>query len=157
MTPKWRKLDLEGGGLQAANLRLARTLRRRTLAWALLAAFPLGLHRWYLGQRRSAALFPLLTATAVAAAWWAQAPVAIAALLALAALFVHDILTLEQRISAINKKLRMAAYLGQDATAPPGYRGRFEQEPPDAATPQHLPTLAEQEALLREIARRRSP
>ncbi len=157
MTPKWRKLDLEGGGLQAANLRLARTLRRRVMAWALLAAFPLGLHRWYLGQRRSAALFPLLTATAVAAAWSAQAAIAIAALLALAALLVHDILTLEQRITAINKKLRIAAYLGQDAAAPPGYRGRFAQEPPDAATPQRLPTLAEQEALLREIARRRSP
>jgi TM2 domain-containing membrane protein YozV len=157
MTPKWRKLDLEGGGLQAANLRLARTLRRRAVAWALLAVFPLGLHRWYLGQRRSAALFPLLTATCGAAIWFAQTPFAMAALLALGALLVRDMLTLEQRITAVNKKLRMAAYLGQDAAAPPGYRGRFEPAPPEAPAPRRLPTLAEQEALLRDIARRRSP
>jgi hypothetical protein len=157
MTAQWRKLDLEGGGLQAANLRLARSLRRRTVAWGLLAVFPLGLHRWYLGRQRSAVLFPLLSSAACAGVWLASWPVAIAALLTLAALLVLDILTLEQRIATVNKQLRIATYLGQGAAAPAGYRGRFDHASPDAARPGRLPTLAEQEALLREIARRKSP
>lgn len=157
MTAKWRELDLEGGGLQAANLRLARALRRRNIAWSLLLVFPLGVHRWYLGEQRSAILFPLLAAAAAGCALMGWTMAALTTLLALGALLIHDILTLEQRIAGANKRLRMAHYLGQGAAAPPGYQGRFSADPatPDAITPRRVPTFAEQEALLREIARRR--
>lgn len=160
MNSKWRELDLGGGGLQAANLRLARTLRRRPIAWGLLAAFPLGLHRWYLGERRSAPLFPVLTAVAVASAVTGMIAVALAALLTLAALLAYDLYTLEGRIAAYNKRQRMAIYLSQGAAAPAGFRGRFataQADPaPDAKTPDRLPALAEQEALLRVIAARKA-
>ena len=158
MTAKWRELDLQGGGLQAANLRLAQALRRRNVVWSLLLIFPLGAHRWYLGERRSAALFPLLSAAAAACALQGWMAATVSVLLALGALLAYDLLTLEQRIVAANKRLRMAAYLGQGAAAPPGYRGRQVTDPdtPDAAAPRRVPTLAEQETLLREIARRRS-
>jgi hypothetical protein len=158
MTAKWRELDLQGGGLQAANLRLARALRRRNVAWSLLLVFPLGAHRWYLGERRSAVLFPLLAAAAIICALAGWTAAALVVLLALGALLVHDVLTLERRLAETNKRLRMAHYLGQGAAAPPGYRGRFgaETEPADGTPPQRVPGFAEQEALLREIARRRS-
>jgi hypothetical protein len=158
MTAKWRKLDLEGGGLQAANLRLARALRRRNVVWGLLLVFPLGAHRWYLGERRSALLFPLLAAAVIASALAGWTATAVGVLLVLGALLVHDVLTLERRLADANKRLRMAVYLGQGAAAPPGYRGRFGAgtEPPDNTAPQRVPGFAEQEALLREIARRRS-
>ena len=58
MNTKWREFDLDGGGLQTANLRLARMLRRRSTAYGLLLVFPLGAHRWYLGEPRSALLYP---------------------------------------------------------------------------------------------------
>lgn len=157
MTAKWRKLDLEGGGLQSANLRLARSLRRRNVAWGLLLIFPLGVHRWYLGDRRSAVLFPLLSVIAAICALAGWTTASLTALLPVGALLAYDILTLERRITATNKRLRMAVYLGQGAAAPPGYRGRFGEEAaaPDSATPRRVPTFAEQEALLREINRRR--
>lgn len=160
MNTKWRELDLGGGGLQAANLRLARTLRRRTTAYGLMLAFPLGAHRWYLGERRSAALFPVLTAVA-AAGWLAGiTAVALAALLVLAALLAWDLYTLENRIAAYNKQQRMAVYLAQGPGAPTGFRGRYSPDditaPAGGHTPQRVPTLAEQEALLRALAARKA-
>lgn len=158
MAEKWRELDLEGGGLQAANLRLARALLRRSVAWSLMLAFPSGAHRWYLGQRRSALLFPLLTAGVVAAAHAGWTAAALVLALALGALLVHDMLTLERRLTSVNKQLRMAIYLGQGAAAPAGFRGRYSgtADAAGAETPRRMPTVAEQEALLREIARRKT-
>lgn len=40
MGDAWKNLDLAGGGLQSANLRLAALLRKRSVACALLALFP---------------------------------------------------------------------------------------------------------------------
>ena len=65
MSEAWKALDLEGGGLQQANLRLARMLRHRGVTYALLAAFPLGLHRDYLQDRCGAWLYRLGTAAAI--------------------------------------------------------------------------------------------
>lgn len=158
MSGKWRELDLGGGGLQAANLRLARTLRRRRVAWGLLLAFPLGLHRRYLGEPRSAIAFPALSAVAAAGGYAGMTAVALGALLALAALLAYDILTMERRIAACNKRQRMAVYLSGNAGAPAGFRGRFadtDTDPTPAATPDRMPTAADQETLLRHIAARR--
>jgi len=157
MTAKWRELDLEGGGLQSANMRLARSLRRRNIAWGLLLIFPLGAHRWYLGERLTAPLYPLLTVAAAAFALMGWTTAALLKLLALSVLLAYDILTLERRLVAVNKRLRMAVYLGQGAAAPAGFRGRFGEQTAttDTVAPKRMPTFAEQEALLREIARRR--
>lgn len=162
MNSKWRELDLGGGGLQSANLRLARTLRRRATAWRLLLLFPAGAHRWYLHEYAAAVAYPALT-LAAAAGWLLALPyLLLPALLALALLLVHDVATLENRITAINKRQRIAVYLSQGADAPAGYRGRFGAGAGHAATegdpaPRRMPTLAEQEALLRGIAAGKAP
>lgn len=158
MNDKWRQLDLGGGGLQAANLRLANTLRRRSTAWLLLLLlFPTGAHGWYLRERLIAASYPALTLLA-ASGWLSNVPYAVLPGLAgLALLLIRDLLTLEDRIAACNKQLRMAVYLSQGAAAPAGFRGRFDSNNSDqgGVRKQRAPTLAEQEMLLREIAARR--
>lgn len=136
MTPKWRELDLGGGGLQATNLRLARTLRRRSTAWALLALFPAGAHRWYLREPAAALAYPLLT-LAAAAGWFGGLQwLAPAALLALGGLLVHDVVSLENRIAALNRRLRMEAWLSPGPGAPADFRGRPE-DPASAAAPRN--------------------
>lgn len=155
MSGKWQELDLGGGGLQAANLRLARTLRRRRVAWGLLLVFPLGLHRRYLGEPRSAVAFPALTAAAAAGGFAGMTALALGALLALAVLLVHDLFTMEGRIAAYNKRLRMAVYLSGSAGAPAGYRGRFADAETGTTPAATAPTAAEQETLLQEIAARK--
>jgi TM2 domain-containing membrane protein YozV len=150
MNPKWQKLDLEGGGLQAMNLRLARTLRRRGTAWALLPLFPLGAHRWYLHESGWALGYLLLT-LAAAAGWFAGWPWLLLSLPVLLLLLVMDIAGLDNRIAAFNKRLRMAAYLSPGAGAPAGFSGRM---PADAAqqSPTRVPGFAEQEELLSALA-----
>lgn len=99
-------MDLAGGGLQQANLRIARELKRRPLAYALLLLFPTGAHRWYLQEPLGAAAYPLL---AVAAWFWWPAGAACAGFAA------FDAWWIDRRVSSLNKRLRMRAYLGTDA------------------------------------------
>jgi TM2 domain-containing membrane protein YozV len=150
MNPKWQKLDLEGGGLQAMNLRLARTLRRRGTAWALLLLFPLGAHRWYLHETGWGTAYVLLTLSAVAGglAGW---PWLLPYLALLLLLLVIDIAGLDNRIAAFNKRQRMAAYLSPGAGAPADFRGRIPAEA-GPQTPARVPGFAEQEKLLRALA-----
>lgn len=152
MNPKWQKLDLEGGGLQAMNLRLARTLRRRGTAWVLLMLFPLGAHRWYLHETGGAITYLLLT-LAAAAGWLAGWPWLLLSLPLLLLLLVIDIAGLDSRIAAFNKRLRMAAYLSPGAGAPADFRGRIPAEA-GRQTPARVPGLAEQEKLLRALAKK---
>ncbi|MBX3665716.1 MAG: TM2 domain-containing protein [Burkholderiales bacterium] len=149
MNPKWRKLDLEGGGLQAMNLRLARTLRRRGTAWCLLPLFPLGAHRWYLHETGWAVAYPLLTLTAVAG-WFGGWPWLLPAAPMLLLLLVVDTASLDNRIAAFNKRQRMEAYLSPGPGAPADFRGRVPEEQPDR--PARVPGFAEQEKLLRALA-----
>jgi TM2 domain-containing membrane protein YozV len=150
MTPKWRKLDLGGEGLQAINLRLARTLRRRSTAWALLALFPLGAHRWYLHETGWAASYLLLT-LAAAAGWLGGWPWLLLSLPLLLLLLVIDIAGLDNRIAAFNKRQRTAAYLSPGTGAPADFRGRIPTEAGGQA-PARVPGFAEQEKLLRALA-----
>lgn len=152
MNPKWRKLDLEGGGLQAMNLRLARRLRRRGTAWALLALFPLGAHRWYLRETGWAMAYLLLT-LAAAAGWWTGWSWLLLSLPLLLLLLVIDIAGLDDRIAAFNKRQRVAAYLSPGAGAPADFRGRVPEGAGQQA-PARVPGFAEQEKLLRALAER---
>lgn len=149
MSDTWRGLDLGGGGLQAANIRLAQALKRRSRAYGLLAAFPLGLHRAYLDDRRGAWAYRLSTLGAALAAladWRAAAAIA----LVVVGAAVYDIAWIDRRVVALNKAIRKQVYLSQGEGPPPGYRGREGDE--DAAG-QRAPSFAEQERLLRELSR----
>jgi len=168
MSKAWTKLDLEGGGLQSANLRLAALLRKRGTAYALLTLFPLGLHRAYLQDRRGAWLFRAASLLCVAAYLLNRPVIGGVLLAALAAGALYDLFRMENRVARINRQLRVQVYLGQTSGAPPGFKGRFtdnalgeypqdrDQECSDAAPthgrPSRLPSFAEQEKLLRELA-----
>jgi hypothetical protein len=166
MSRAWKALNLEGGGLQQANLRLARLLRKRSLACALLAAFPLGLHRDYLHDRRGAWLFRLATAAAIAAAVaGASIPGGLIALGIVVAAAI-DLYGIDEKVAAVNRRLRMEIYMSQTEGAPRGFRGHYTDDPrtdseargddvaDDARRP---PSFDEQERLLRQLARERDP
>jgi hypothetical protein len=149
----WRGLDLGGGGLQAANIRLAQALKRRSHAYCLLAAFPLGLHRAYLDDPRGAWLYraaSMLAVVATAVDW--RLAVLVAALIGAA--LVRDCFWIERRVVALNKALRVKVYLSQTAGAPEGFKGQYTDEDAPVCAPR-VPSFAEQERLLRELAKPR--
>ena len=145
----WQGRDLGGGGLQAANLALARRLKRRSRAYALLLVAPLGLHRRYLDSPGGAWAWRA-AGLAVAALWWWHPAGGWAGTAALAAAALADALWIDRRVTVLNKRLRREVYLGHGAAPPAGYEGRD----PDAASGR-APSFAEQERLLRELARRK--
>ena len=161
MSGGWKELDLDGGGLQQANLRLARLLKRRRLAYALLALFPLGFHRDYLEDRRGGWSYRLGSVICIGAAVWVGPAAAGAVALALAAAAVMDLMRVESRLASINKRLRIEVYLGQTAGAPANFRGRHFDAPTDPPvgsdpaaprTDERTQSFAEQEEALRQIA-----
>ena len=152
MEPSWKQLDLAGGGLQSANLRLARVLKRRSVAYFLWLLFPLGLHRAYLDDRRGAVIYCLGSGIAVAglvagpeiAGWIVGALVVARALV--------DLAWIEKTIVSINKRLRVEIYMNQTPGAPAGYKGRFRSDDDMSGTAPHesrAPSFAEQERQLR--------
>lgn len=151
MSGGWQGRDLGGGGLQAANLALAHRQKRRARAYACLALAPLGVHRAYLDSPRGAWAWRIAAAAAAAMAWWDPAA-GWAAVGALLIALVADAIWIDRRVTALNKRLRREVYLGHGATPPQGYRGRD----PEAGTGR-VASFAEQERLLRELARRKRP
>lgn len=175
----WKKIDLEGAGLQALNLYLARRMKRRGTAYLLWLLFPLGAHRFYLEERLGAAAY--LGATLLALLLWAilSTPLAIVPVLLALGFALYDLVWIDRRVTAFNKRIRMELYLTTGAAPPAGYRGRYadvddgylddyirikESEKagvqparPHAPVPpqqnRRVPSLAEQEAMLRELAR----
>lgn len=102
MGASWKRSDLAGGGLQAVNLKLARVLRKRTVAYALWLAFPLGAHRWYLRERYGALAYLALTAAAWFFPWVAFGSAAFA---------LFDLWWIDGRVTRLNKRLRMEVAL----------------------------------------------
>ncbi len=125
MTNTWKQWDFAGAGLQTVNLELTKRLRKRPLAYGLWVLFPLGLHAFYLRERGLGLLY--LAGSTVFGASAALAPwpyaTGLGAIMAVAALV--DAATLERRLTAYNKALRVALLLSPKATPPPGYRGRY--------------------------------
>lgn len=156
MTDAWKGIDLGGEGLQQANLQLLRVLRRRRRAYLLLLAFPLGAHRVYLHEPLGAWAYRALSVAALAllavAPRWSLVPAC-----ALAALLAFDLVWIDRRVTALNKRLRMQAYLRPGHGAPAGFRGRhFDEQASDAgAAPRRAASFAEQERLLAELERKR--
>jgi hypothetical protein len=140
MKRKWQDLDLQGGGLQALNRRLAATLLKRRTAWLLAIPLPLALYHWYLGRRfQGAAHLAACCAAAILAAQGMNTAAAIVIGIATAAGLL-DLALMEHRIITANKAKRLAAYLGAGSAPPAGYRGRYTADvpdgPDDAATKQ---------------------
>ncbi len=110
MSDAWKRLDLSGGGLQEANLRLAAALRRRRSAYLLWLAFPLGAHRAYLRDRAGAWAYRLASAAALGLLLLDARAAAGVALLILAAA-LYDLACMESRLTRLNKSIRMQVYL----------------------------------------------
>lgn len=175
MPSAWEKIDLEGSGLQSANLRLVRRLKKRVTAYMLWVLFPVGAHRIYLADWPRALVYVALSSAAVglhlsAARWFALVPAAIAGACAL-----YDLIWIDRRVTWLNKQARMGEYLRAGSAPPPGFRGRYTDDAGldeyirtkeaetgghvqpvlSAKTPNRAPSFAEQEKMLRELAKRK--
>ncbi len=152
----WERMDLGGGGLQAANIRLARRLKKIHIAYSLWPLFPLGAHAVYLGRPQRALAYAAMSAAAavVYAASGGSSPAAgLIPLAAAAGLALYDLFFwIPRRVVECNKAIRREVYLSQAPGAPQGFRGRFgPQDPPGGGAP---PSFAEQEAWLRAVAKK---
>lgn len=174
MPDAWKQLNLEGQGLQSLNLRLARQLKKARRAYALMALFPLGLHRSYLGDRRGAwgwRTASLLTGFLLLR----EEPWGLAAVAVLAIALLADALRIEERCAAYNRALRRQAYFSPGTKPPEGFRGRYtdtvadglqdylEEKNRESPSPHtavtrtpgsRAPSFNEQEAMLKKLARR---
>ena len=113
MSDAWKRLDLSGGGLQEANLRLAAALRKRRTAYLLWLAFPLGAHRAYLHDRIGAWSFRLGSAAALGLLL-IDLRAAAAAALAIFAVALYDLARMDARVTRLNKAIRMQVYLRRE-------------------------------------------
>lgn len=175
MPKAWKKWDLEGGGLQSANLALIRRRKRRIFAYLLWPLFPTGAHAWYLAAPARAGTF--LASGIVTVVSFATGHTLIGMLVIAAAFLyaVHDLFWIDRRIIELDKLLRLAISLRPGTGAPAKFAGRY----PDAGLDAYLevkaseraghpvsptvpgpspgtgrpPSFAEQEALLRQHAR----
>ncbi len=178
MAKAWEKLDLEGGGLQSANLALKRALKKPVVAYALwLGLMPLAAHSLYLRAPGRAAAIWALDAAVVVCFLFNQPQFALGLLAILALVLLWDLRWIDRRIVAVNKSIRMALYLRPGAGAPKNFRGRYRDDdneiaqytadkereraghqPTTSATAppkKRAPSFAEQEAMLRELAKKR--
>jgi TM2 domain-containing membrane protein YozV len=187
MSKAWKKLDLEGGGLQAVNAKLASEMRSRPAAYTAWVLFPLGLHRFYLREPLGGSGFLVLSLATLAlvflapAAWWLL-PLVGAGVWALV-----DLWWIDRRVTHYNKELRKHVFLRKGHKPPQDYRGRYTSdedaqrelaeyqkikanEKPgqsglagtddrtrDTGGKRRAPSFNEQEAMLRQMRKSREP
>lgn len=140
MSEAWKQLNLDGGGLQSANLQLAALLRKRRTAFALIALFPLGLHRDYLRDRRGAWLYRGTALLGAGCYLAGQQLLSMALFAALAACAIYETFCIDDAVAQINKRLRMQIYLRQSPGTPRGFKGHYTDDDPAV-----LPHSAEQD------------
>ncbi len=174
MPDAWKHLNLRGEGLQSLNLRLTGLLRKPHRAYALMLLFPLGLHRAYLGDARGAWAWRAGSLAAAGLLLWAR-PWGYLSLALLAAALFADAWFTERRCAEYNRALRRRMYFSPGTEPPQGYRGRqlndggnelqdyLAQKRGESPSPHapvtrpagaRAPSFNEQEALLKELARR---
>ena len=173
MSDAWKHLDLEGEGLQSANLRLVKLMKRRPKSYGLLALFPLGLHRAYLEDVRGAWVYRIASIAALMAWWSGQGWAALVIVVLIVGFAVYDIRWIDDRVASLNKVLRMQVYKrGPSAAAPKGFRGRYTDDDlddylkvkerergghvlpgkdPALNSRSRAPSFAEQEAMLKAL------
>ncbi|MBK1674827.1 hypothetical protein CKO35_16345 [Ectothiorhodospira shaposhnikovii] len=153
MSKAWKRLDLKGAGLQRVNAEYIRDMRRPVIAYALMAAFPLGLHRFYLKEPLGGAAYLLLGLSLIfglliGAGIWLLLPG-----LCLLGGAIFDLFWTDRRVTHLNKALRMRHFLRPDHRPPPGYQGR--EEGPDLKGNQvaggQPASFNQQEAMLRAL------
>ena len=178
MSEAWKNknFDLQGQGLQSANARLVTLLKKRSTAYGLLLLFPSGMHRAYLNNKSGAWAYRLTTLLLVALYFFNFKFVATVLLIGLIVFALYDIRWLDDQIVKFNKTLRMQVYMRQSSGAPKGYTGRYNDDTLDDYVKvkeqeraghipietgnrtkgiKRAPSFAEQEAMLRELAKSR--
>ncbi len=177
----WKRLDLDGGGLQSANMAFARLRKRRLLGFVLLLLFPLGLHRAYLEDRQGAWAYRLASLLAMGAYFAGYPALALILCLGLCVYALYDLRWIDRQVVRLNKALRLRVCLKPGPGIPPGFKGRpgevdavladylrqKEQERAgqgpvageQAADPpvRHAPSFAEQEAWLKGVSPAKRP
>lgn len=178
MSEGWKKIDLEGGGLQTLQFHYLQAQRKLGTAYGLWLLFPLGLHRAYLKAPAFWA-YPLFTLAILAPLYFHFTLVGAALAGGLIAAALYDLFRLPAMVSDFNKNLKKTLWLSKRVPAPPkDYQGRYtdhndelrqyiedkESEkaghPPAAAENpsrygrgKRAPSFAEQERLLAELAK----
>ncbi|MDH5378433.1 MAG: NINE protein [Gammaproteobacteria bacterium] len=175
MKDNWKTLDLEGGGVQTINLQFIRLQKRSIIAYLMWPGFFLGLHRFYLAKPLSATIYLLffvvlllLISVFNISIWFMFLELPFA---------LYDLFWIPTAVTAYNKALRIKLY-SQSAAAPPaGYQGRrfaTEQDTDlikdyinlkdkeragvggtEVTSKQQIPTLAQQEKLLRALQKKK--
>lgn len=129
MSDAWKNLNLEGDGLQAANLKLVQQMKKRRQAYILLAFFPMGWHRDYLDDIRGGWLYRIASVAAVASFLVGYVWPALALAAVVIGFALYDIRWIEDRVAAINKALRIQSFKTKPATQmPKDFRGRYTDE-----------------------------
>ena len=178
MSEAWKNknFDLQGQGLQSANARLVTLLKKRSTAYGLLFLFPSGMHRAYLNDKTGAWVYRIIALLIIALYLFNFKSAAALLFVGLTAVALYDIRWLDDHIVKFNKALRMQVYMRQSPGAPKGYSGRYNDNALDdyvkakeleraGHTPieiaqqaegvRRAPSFAEQEAMLRELAKSR--
>lgn len=133
MRKQWQGMDLEGGGLQ--QVQMAYTARARSLVGAYLRwlLFPLGWHRFYLGEPWGGWAY-IAASVAAAAGHWGMAWPWLWLLPAVAA--VPDLFWIPGRRLRVNKELRKQVMLSSARPgAPRGFQGHHTEENTTARRP----------------------
>lgn len=178
MTDAWKKLDLEGGGLQSASLQLAQRLKKRLSAYLFWLLFPFGGHAFYLSAPIHGLSYIVLSVIIVLSYHflaWAPALIPLGLMILLAA---YDLFWIDRRLTSLNKTIRMAVYMRKATGAPSNFRGRYSDDneldtymkekdtekaghaaPTSPISPRQksAKSFAQQEVLLRELAKGKSP
>lgn len=153
----WKQIDLAGGSLQGANIRLTRLFKRRRIAYSRLLLFPVGAHRLYREDRQGALLHCIATAVAILSLAAGATLFGGAMGLAIIGRALLDIRWIDSTVARTNKRLQVDVYMSQTAGAPAGYHGRFGPDTTgdDTRRDEGSPSFSAQERQLRDAAARR--
>ncbi|WP_297364053.1 hypothetical protein [Acidiferrobacter sp.] len=131
MSNAWKQWDFSGAGLQSLNLELTKRLRKPRVAFGLWVGFALGLHAFYLHERPRAFGYLTTSLTLTVVALRGPWPVTAGLGVLYLAVALADLATLERRLTAYNKALRLHLSLRKGATPPPGFRGHYTDHDAD--------------------------
>lgn len=128
MSDAWKQWDFSGAGLQSLNLELTKRKRRLGLTYGLWLLFAIGAHNLYLREHRQASAYVALTILVISSFMFRfqVAAIALGAIEGIMALI--DLATLDKRVTAANKKLRIALSLQSHTTPPADYKGRYTDD-----------------------------
>jgi TM2 domain-containing membrane protein YozV len=144
MSEGWKRLPVQGGGLQTVNARFMHRRRRLVVVYFLVLLAPLGVHRLYLNKPLGILGYWSLTAAFFWSLWQENNAVAWLAAGLLLAAVAFDLWRAPLWLNEYNKKLRQALFLRQDAAAAPpkNYQGRYS----DAVLDDYLSAKSQERA-----------